>query len=66
MPAQKRYEPFPAMVTPEQHAFIREHAASRDITQNQAVRDMIEHARTCPFFNGNTSTNGNIPQMKKD
>lgn len=49
------------LVTPRQRDFVEEHSTKRAISVNQAVRDIIDHAMDCPFFNGNSSTNGSIP-----
>lgn len=46
-------------VAPEQHTFIQEYRTRRHISESQAIRDIIEHAMTCPFFTSNGIANGN-------
>lgn len=52
------------LVLPAQQEFVAAHSARRGVSINQAVRDIIEHAMTCPFFNGNTPTNGNVAPVE--
>ncbi len=51
------------LVLPKHKTFVTEYSDQRGISINQAVRDIIDHAMTCPFFNGNGIANGNVAPM---
>ena len=48
------------LVLPKHKTFVSEYSEERGISINQAMRDIIDHAMTCPFFNGNALTNENV------
>lgn len=48
------------LVLPKHKAFVADLSTERGVSINQAVRDIIEHAMTCPFFTSNGITNGNV------
>jgi hypothetical protein len=51
-------------LTSEQLAFIAHEAERRQVSESQAIRDAIEHARTCPFFLSNGIANGQVSSVK--
>ena len=53
------------LVLPRHRDFVYEQSTKRGVSVNQTVRDMIEHAMTCPFFNGNDPIGGTISQSGK-
>lgn len=54
------------LVLPKHKTFVAELSAERGVSMNQAVRDVIEHAMSCPFFTSNGITNGNHPSVKSE
>lgn len=52
------------LVLPKHKAFVAEYSTDRGISINQAVRDIIDHAMTCPFFVPNGIANGNVSPVK--
>lgn len=52
------------LVLPAQREWVLEHSAKRGTSVNQAMRDIIAHVQTCPFFNGETATNGSIARTE--
>jgi hypothetical protein len=49
------------LVLPEQKEYAEKFIERAGISMNQYIRDVLQHASTCPFFNGRASTNGNVP-----
>jgi predicted HicB family RNase H-like nuclease len=64
MKPRQKYVPLYTQVRPEQKEFAARYAAENGIAINQFVRDAIQHAIDCPFFNGRSSTTGNVPPTK--
>lgn len=64
-PRQKyvRLSEGPILVLPKQKEDVDLFVEKHGISINQYVRDVLQHAMECPFFNGRASTNGNIPPM---
>lgn len=62
MPKPQRYvflSDSKVRVTPEQKRFV-DARQERGVTIAQTVRDALQHAMTCPFFESNGITNGNV------
>jgi len=51
----------PISVRPEQKKFVEEYVTQHGISVNQFMRDVLQHAIECPFFNGRSSIIGNVP-----
>lgn len=49
------------LVLPEQKKYVDAFVAAHGISVNQYVRDVLQHAMDCPFFNGRSSTNASVP-----
>jgi hypothetical protein len=61
MKPRQKYVPMYTQVRPEQKEFAAMFAAQHGISVNQFVRDALQHAIDCPFFNGRSSTIGITP-----
>jgi hypothetical protein len=49
------------LVRPEQKEYVDLFAKQHGISVNQLMRDVLQHAIDCPFFNGRSSTLGIVP-----
>jgi hypothetical protein len=48
-------------VRPEQKVWVDAFVLQHGISTNQLMRDVLQHAIDCPFFNGRASALGSVP-----
>lgn len=51
------------LVRPEQKAFVDAFVEMHGVSVNQLMRDVLQHAIDCPFFNGRSSAIGIVPPV---
>jgi len=52
------------LVRPEQKQYVDRFVELHGISVNQLMRDMIQHAIDCPFFNGRSTVVGSVPPVE--
>jgi hypothetical protein len=49
------------LVRPEQKKFVDLYVQQHGLSANQFMRDVLQHAIDCPFFNGRSSIPSSVP-----
>ena len=52
------------LVRPEQKEFVDKFVEMHGISVNQLMRDVLQHAIDCPFFNGRSTMISSIPPVE--
>lgn len=60
----KLYRPMAALLSEAQFDFLDAIAEKRTIKRNQALRDVIDHARACPLFLNSNSFGESLPSTE--